>query len=133
MQPMLFALLLCVSTAASADWLKVGGDAAAPADVFIDSTAIRQSGPMNTMRRVWELRNLGQPRADLAWSVKSHVEYDCKDRRRRVLDAIPFAAHWAQGSALPHAAQDAWPEAWRNIDQTGLHATVFKRVCPNDD
>ena len=69
MKELLFLLLAFVSATVSADWVKIGSPATAASEKFIDTAAIRQTGPMNTMRRVWELSNLAKPAANKTLSI----------------------------------------------------------------
>ena len=133
MKELLFLLLAFVSATVSADWVKIGGPATAASEKFIDTAAIRQTGPMNTMRRVWELSNLAKPAANKTLSIKSHVEYDCKDRRVRILEESNFSEPWARGENLTSATLDSPPGKWIGIRKGSVIATIFNRVCPNDD
>ena len=80
-------LLLFMSATVSAEWEKIKGAAGTSVEKFIDTETMRQTGPMNTMRRVWEISNLAKGASNKALfnvlSIKSQVEYDCKDRRVR--------------------------------------------------
>ena len=126
-------LVLLVSTVVYADWVKVDSAADTGANKFIDTKAIRQTGPMNTMRRVWELSNLAKRTSSQVLSIKSHVEYDCKDRRIRIIEVAFFSEHWAQGERLPAAGSDAKSGDWSDISNGSLGESIFKRVCPSDD
>ena len=130
----LFPLLaILVSATVSADWVKIPGATDTASEKFIDMKAIRQTGPMNTMRRVWEISNLMKDAPDKVLSIKSHVEYDCKDRRVRVLEESKFSEHWARGDNLTLTALDPKPGNWSNLSKGSLSETIFNRVCPNDD
>ncbi len=134
MKKILPLLLIAISADASAaDWERIdrAGDASSPK--FIDTKTIRQTGPMNTMRRVWEVTNLSKPASNTARSIKNHVEYDCKDRRVRVLDESFFTEHFAQGDAVAAAASEANAGSWSEIATGGEREAIFKRVCPSDD
>ena len=124
-------ILLVMSATASADWLKIDDPASTLAEKFIDTTAIRQSGPMNTMRRVWEISNLVKGSANKVLSVKQQIEYDCKDRRRRVVEESSFSEHWAKGENLILAEPDAKPGDWNDIGIASVNETIFNRVCPS--
>ena len=70
----LFPLLaILLSATVSADWVKIADATDAASEKFIDMKAIRQTGPMNTMRRVWEIGNLMKDAPDKVLSIKSHV------------------------------------------------------------
>ena len=115
---------------AFADWEIVKGNADASFEKYLDTKAIRQSGPMNTMRRVWEVSNLAKAAPNKALSIKSHVEYDCKDRRVRILAELNFSEHFAQGNDLTIKAQEREPGKWGEIEKGGATEFIFNRVCP---
>ena len=129
-------ILLFASTTAFADWVKIDGPIGALYEKFIDINAIRQSGPMNTMRRVWEINNLANVSASNISSsnissVKQHVEYDCKDRRYRVIEENTFSERWAKGEKLTVAAAETKPGDWSAVAFGSISETIFSRVCPN--
>lgn len=94
---------------------------------------MRQTGPMNTMRRVWELSNLANGVPNKVLSTKAQVEYDCKDRRVRVLEEARFSEHWAQGENLTLKGLEIKTGNWSAISKGSVSDTIFNRVCPNDD
>ena len=124
-------ILLFATATAFANWVKIDGPSGALYEKFIDIDAIRQSGPMNTMRRVWEINNLAAASASNISSVKQHVEYDCKDRRYRVIEERSLPERWAQGESLTVATTDAKPSDWSAIDLGSITETIFNRVCPD--
>ena len=139
----LFHLLpILISTATVADsaappalteWIKINGIADTSFEKYIDTKAIRQTGPMNTMRRVWEISNLTKIASNKVLSIKRYMEYDCKDRRIRVLEESGFSEHWAQGATLTTTALDAKSGKWNDITDGSAVDIVFKRVCPSDE
>ena len=130
----LFPLLLVfISATVSADWVKINVAVDTASEKFIDMKAIRQTGPMNTMRRVWEIGNLAEGAPNKVSSIKSHVEYDCKDRRVRVLEENTYSEHWAQGENLTLTGHDIKPGNWSDISKGSVSEAIFNRVCPNDD
>ena len=126
-------LLLLVSTTTSADWLRIKGADNNAAEKFIETTSIRQTGPMNTMRRVWEMSNFAKFTADKALSIKTLMEYDCKDRRIRVLEENYFSEHLAKGEALTQVGNAVLPSNWSGIDKGSTVETIFYRLCPQDN
>ncbi len=126
-------MLFFMSTIASANWLKISGDADASLGTFIDTDAIRQTGPMNTMRRVWEISNLAKNASNQFLSVRRYREYNCKDRRIRLLEESSFSEHWAKGESVSSIGPDTESGSWQDIAKGGIDEIIFKRVCPNDD
>ncbi len=133
MKNLLPLMLLFVSATVAADWVKVKTPAGSSSERFIDTTAIRQTGPMNTMRRVWEMSNLAKAASNKVLSIKNHVEYDCKDRRVRTLEESRFSEYWAQGENLGTVAYDIKPDSWIGIGKGSVSESIFNRVCPSDD
>lgn len=88
---------------------------------------------MNTMRRVWELSNLAKNASNKVLSTKKYMEYDCKDRRLRVLEESNFSDYWAQGESLAVMGLDMKPGNWSDIGKGSLSETIFNRVCPHDE
>ena len=124
-------ILLFATATAFANWEKINGPSGALYEKFIDINAIRQSGPMNTMRRVWGINNLATASASNISSVKQHVEYDCKDRRYRVIEESSFSERWAKGESLTVAPANSKPIDWSAIAPGSITETIFNRVCPN--
>ena len=129
-------ILLFATATAFANWEKINGPSGALYEKFIDINAIRQSGPMNTMRRVWEINNLTNSSSSNisssnVSSVKQHVEYDCKDRRYRVIEERSFSERWAKGESLTVAPANSKPIDWSAIAPGSITETIFNRVCPN--
>ena len=133
MKKLLPLLAILVSATVSADWVKVSGATDAAGEKFIDMKAIRQTGSMNTMRRVWEITNLVKPAPNKVLSTKNHVEYDCKDRRVRVVEESNFSEHWTRGDNLTLTALDPKLGNWIDLRKGSVSETIFNRVCPNDD
>ena len=133
MQKLFPLLLVFISTTVSADWVKIDVAVDTASEKFIDVKAIRQTGPMNTMRRVWEISNLAKGASNKVLSIKNDVEYDCKDRRVRVLEESNFSEHWAQGENLTLTGHDIKPGNWSDLSKGSVSETIFNRVCPNDD
>lgn len=132
MKKLLPLILIFFSVIASADWVKINHAADTAIEKLIDLKTIRQTGPMNTMRRVWELSNLPKPTANKAMSVKNLVEYDCKDRRIRVLEESYFTEHGGLGERLESTAQSDKAGIWSDIGKGSITEAIFNRVCPND-
>lgn len=131
MKNLLPLLMLCMCANASADWLKMKSAVDLSFEKFIDIQAIRQTGPMNTMRRVWEISNLTAESSNKVLSIKTHMEYDCRERRIRVLEESKFSKHWAEGENLSVSEQDGNSGNWSGIRKGSVSDTIFNRVCLN--
>ena len=133
MKKLFLLILVFTSAPASAEWLKIKGKADSSPGKFIDVETIRQTGPMNTMRRVWEIDHLAEPDSNGALSIKNYVEYDCKDHRVRMLEESSFTEYWAKGQNLASRVHDSKSAKWRAIGKRSVGEIVFRRVCPHDE
>ena len=133
MKKLFLVLLLFMHASALAEWLKIKGSAASSVEKFIDTETIRQTGPMNTMRRVWEIKHLAERAPNKALAIKSYMEYDCRDHRVRVLEESSFTEYWAQGEKLALTVYDSQLATWNAIGKRSVSESIFKRVCPHDE
>jgi hypothetical protein len=131
MKELCFVFFVLASTYAQADWEKIDAAASDQIETFIDAKRIRQSGPMNTMRRVWEVSNLPQRLSNNALSIKTQLEYDCKDRRVRTLEEALFPEHFARGTPIAAKQEMVKTGDWLVINKASVTEVIFNRVCPS--
>jgi len=96
MKTLFLLLLFSFSQAALADWSRVAETSHPEPQQYLDLDSVKQTGPMAIMRRVWELRNYSTPHHDKVRSIKRLSEYDCMDRRHRVVQELWFTDPWAK-------------------------------------
>ena len=136
MRKFLPALLFLVCLSASAEWIRIGEKTHTTVEKYIDNETVRQSGPMAIMRQVWELDHYSIGEKDKAKSVKILAEYDCKDRRRRVLTELRFSELWATGESLVPSTQhdkgQHTERAWTKIEPQSISEIIIDEICPHD-
>ena len=74
------------------------------------------------------LSNLDQVASNKALSLKNYMEYDCKDRRIRVLEESSFSEYWAQGATLSVVVDRTIPGDWNDIFKGSAADTNFLNV-----
>ena len=79
------------------------------------------------------MRNFARREAHTALSAKSLWEYDCKDRRVRVLEETYYVGPWAQGDRALSQSKEVQFGVWSPIGKGSPTETIFNRVCPSDD
>ena len=131
MKPLFLLLLLSFCQSALADWSRIAEKSHPEPQQYIDLDSVKQTGPMAIMRRVWELRNYSKPVQDGVRSVKRLSEYDCMDRRHRVLQELWFTEQWAKGENVAPGRQDNGEPAWRPIEAKSVNEIIFDEVCPS--
>lgn len=122
----LIALCILIASPAWADWLEVafsdGG-----AITHIDPTTIRKEG---NFIKVWTMDNLPSARTmggiNNVWSMRSRMEYDCKQERVRSLSISAHSERYARGEIL---GQENSPTQWMDIPPNSVGTKVLNWVC----
>ena len=133
MRIVLTFLLLMAATSAMADWVKVGKSSRTSYRFFsdeivyyIDPATITSEG---NFRRVWEIHDLNDKGADGEKSVLASVEYDCAERRLRILKATGRSSRMAQGLIIPLIRfSDEWVILQRGRDDE-IFFKILDTVC----
>ncbi len=118
--------LACAGVASAADWTAV-----APGDYihapYAERTSIRRSGPMATMTGLYDFRKQDlTPDGKGLYSTVVLREYDCEQRRVRLLSSIDFAGHMGTGVAVDTSAR---PGRWESIVSGALDDAFWNVAC----
>jgi hypothetical protein len=133
MRKLLPFIFLSVCSTASADWVKVGDTRVLKFEKYIDPDNVKQSGPMAIMRQVWEIANFLEPGNEGTRSVKSLAEYDCQNRKLRVLREQWFDQPWAKGKEITPADLNKAASEWSSITPNSVGAAIIDIVCPGGE
>ena len=133
MKTLFLLLLFSFSQAALADWSRVAETSHPEPQQYLDLDSVKQTGPMAIMRRVWELRNYSTPHHDKVRSIKRLSEYDCMDRRHRVVQELWFTDPWAKGENVPPPLRDDAELAWRPIAPRSINEIILDEMCPHEN
>jgi hypothetical protein len=117
---------MLIATPVWADWVEVafsdGG-----AIHHIDPTTIRKEGNFS---KVWTMDNLPSARTmggiNNVWSMRSRMEYDCKQERMRSLSISAHSEMYARGETL---GQENSPTQWMDIPPNSIGIKILTRVC----
>ena len=124
-----FALLLALWCAgAAADWTPVGkGDYIASA--YADRDSIRRNGSMASMSGMYDFRRQDfTPEGRGLFSTVVLREYDCAQRRVRLLSSIDFAGQMGTGGAVDTSARVG---RWEEIVAGALDEAFWNIACKN--
>jgi len=122
MRKCLIALLMLISCTAWAEWVQVADSSVST--YFIDRASIRKEG---SLRKVWELENFKKQEKGVR-SIRSRVEYDCKQERFKTLTFSTHTELMAQGQVIDN---DIGNFPWREIPPKTVSARLFEYVCSN--
>ena len=107
----MLALSVLGPVSAAADWTAVGR----PDEIFAayaDRQSIRRSGTMVSMHGLYDFRRQDfTPEGRGLYSTAVLREYDCKERRVRLLSSIDFSGHMGAGEAVSTSHRTG---RWRN-------------------
>ena len=118
--------LALLSTSAFADWSAVGsGDYIASA--YADRATIRRNGPMAMMSGMYDFRRQDfTPEGKGLYSTVVLREYDCGQRRVRLLSSIDFAGQMGTGGAVDTSARVG---RWEDIVAGALDEAFWNIAC----
>ena len=122
MRVVLMAVLLLAAGHARAVWVKYGETEQFV--FYLDPATIQRNGEL---RRVWQLRDWKAGNRGEQRSARILREYECKDRRNRVLAVTEFAGPMATGTPL--RSSGFAPAKWEHIAPDTAGAIMLQRVC----
>jgi hypothetical protein len=120
-----FSLAFACGSAA-AEWTAVGrGDYIHTP--YADTAGIRRSGNLVRMSGMYDfVRQDFTPEGKGLFSSVVLREYDCDQRRVRLLSAIDFSGHMGAGEAV---STSAGPGRWESIVEGGVDEAYWKTAC----
>ena len=126
-------ILACLTPLACfADWARLGKDSSEITH-YLDHGTLQRTGDMARVLRLLDFEG-GPPDIDekmlfadeYFMSVLYYEEYDCKNRRHRILDATAYADRMMEGKIIEHIKT---PSAWDNISPQTLLSQILSIVC----
>lgn len=119
--PCLIPALLLFSLPASADWTYVdGGDGY---DRYIERETIQRDG---NLVRVWEVDDTAAPDSYGVHSLRSRTEYDCEERKYRIVYLSAHSDHMTKGSVVFSGQLDG---EWKPVQEDTLGELSMDMAC----
>lgn len=123
----LMILLTVVSNSAAADWILAGRNATT--NLYTDPATVRKAG--NTVK-MWELIDFNAAQVSTEgrpyMSSKSQSEYDCKEKRTRVLYFTLHSEHMGRGETVFTGSN---PRYWIPVVPGSGSAGLREIACGN--
>ena len=114
-------LLLTISLCASAEWTYVDGSEGY--ERYIERETILRDGKL---ARVWEVDDIDVPDKHGVQSLRSRTEYDCEDRKYRVVYLSGHSDHMSEGSVLFAGQVDG---EWKPVLANSLGELSMDMAC----
>jgi len=117
--------LLLASSAAAADWTKVGADAATTT-IYADPATIQKSGYTVKMWSLVDFKSFQRMVEVGYFSQKIQVEYDCATARSRGLAQSFHAGSMGEGKVV---YSDDTTQEWEPVTPASMKETLLKAAC----
>ena len=121
----LLSLLMLIASSAWADWKFVTGSESKGTEFFIETDGIRREG---NFVRVWELTNYSTPRLFNKvefLSMRTRVEYDCKQDRSRTHTISIFA----NLNAINLIQTYSDTQSWEDVPPRTIQWDLLQSAC----
>jgi hypothetical protein len=121
----LMLLLAVVSSSAAGAWVNVGGNEIYTA--YADPVTIRKSGTVVKMRNLADFKTVqASDKCKLFMSQKMQSEYDCKEKRTRLLDFTWHSGNMGRGEIV---LSGSGPSQWEPVAPLSGNAILWKFAC----
>ena len=122
----LMMLLAVVSSSAAAEWVSLGTTDNGTT-VYVDPATIRRSGDMVKILSLTDLKTAeATPRGWRYTSQKSQEEYDCKEKRWRILSFSQHSGNMGGGISVYVGSN---PGNWLPVAPGGKDRLLWERAC----
>jgi len=93
----------------------------------MNAASIRRHGELATMHGLYDFRRQDfTPDGHALYSTVVLREYDCAGRRVRLLSAIDFSGHMAEGAAVSTSER---PGRWEEVVAGGIDDAYLQFAC----
>lgn len=123
-------LLFLITVPAYAEWVAVEKDYLLPGlqTVYVDPDSIRREGNLVTMWQLIDFRWMqGNPRGPARFlSTKTHKQFDCAEKRLRLLAYTEFSRHRGTGIAA-----DGYVDIdnWLPVEPESMNHALWEVAC----
>lgn len=114
-----------------AEWVKVSDTHLSEPEHYIDIDSVKQMGPMAIYRQV---NVLSQGSALIPKDISSKLalhEYDCMNKKLRVLQSTGFSEAWAKGEQTVLVSPSPNSKAWQELPMGPLGQITWDALCPS--
>lgn len=123
-------VMFSTSPTVMAEWMKIANGNMLEPEQYIDTSSVKQTGPMAIYRQVNVLSQGPGLRAKDIASRLSKYEYDCMNNKLRVLQSLEFSGAWATGEGIVVKTTSLGLKEWRYLPPDALGRTTFEILCP---
>lgn len=119
--------LTLISTAASAEWTRIGeSDRKGGYALYADTASIRKAAGRAKMTVLFDYPTLQKAAGAEFLSEKVRREYECREKQIRTLAYSLFSLHREHGDLVRSYNQ---PQKWETVKQGSLEEVEWKVAC----
>ena len=119
--------LTLISTAASAEWTRIGeSDRKGGYALYADTASIRKAAGRAKMAVLFDYQTLQKAAGTEFLSEKVRREYECREKQIRTLAYSLFSLHMEHGDLVRSYNQ---PQKWETIKPDSLEEVEWKVAC----
>ena len=127
---LLITLLVLSSGPAYGEWVKVDTIEIPKATVYADLSTMPREGNLVKMWALFDYKTeLGMHGGPGALSSKNQYEYECAEKRQRLLASMWFSGHMASGETVH---QFAGPRRWQPVLPEGPGHSLWSAACSDN-
>ena len=123
MKQFFLSIALVISFPVLADWKYIATENESESEFFLDFETLRKDG---NLRRIWQLVNLKADDKYGSGSMRSRMEFDCKNETIQGLSLIVFADKFANGKVI---RQFDTATSKSDVAPNTVGWTMLKEVC----
>jgi hypothetical protein len=120
-------LLVIASGSSAAQWVGVGNSADGQMEVYADAATIRRSGNTAVMSDLSNYKTTQVEARDPHLSLKSQKEYNCGERRYRILAYTWHSENMSRGIVV--YTSDGKPSEWAPVMPGSIVEILWERAC----
>jgi hypothetical protein len=128
MKKTLFAIALTLfSTGAMAKWMTVGkSEGATGFTVYADKASVKKTGNMSKMWSMFDFNSTMESKDFRYLSYRQLVEYECKEKKNRVMEYSLHSKHMGNGGAI---YKNMVPGKWEMTAPKSVAENLLEIAC----
>ena len=126
---LLITLLVLTSGPVYAEWVEVGGKVEEGLTVYVELDTLSRNGDVVKFLELWDFKTTRAEPTPPHMSVKSQREFDCTNKRGRLLAVTAFSGNMGSGKVVYDKSD--FKDQGLAVEPGSIAESVWKVVCGN--
>lgn len=123
---LLLTLLLLSTEPVLAEWVLTSGDDESGLTVYVEPDSIRRKGNLVKMWQLYDYKTVQTVAGDSLLSIKRYNEFDCTEKRTRMLAYTWFSGNMASGKVVYSTPDE---QQWEPVVPRTINRTLWNVAC----